>query len=260
MSIENKKKHLWRYLALLSGGIAISPTAQAQTSQPNNAEKMPKIYFSPKQLAYSLKEAKVDDEKTVSFIEAYVEHIDPNGKITPQGLVDVFKKADFTKSESQTVTSLLLAEEEQSHVNGYNRQGYEFIFAIDETGNLNYLHMNGTKRLYKQDIDEVHNARCRHLGLAVDNNKNRFYSSQFIVGMMIRDIILERQKTNNKVANGEKFLQKFEEKLAKNGLTIGKDGKLHGVETSKNKPLLTTEDIYRQYLLKRKMEFDEFSH
>ncbi len=72
--------------------------------------------------------------------------------------------------------------------------------------------------------------------------------------MLIRDIVVKKQQTAEKVPNGDKFLQRFAQELQQEGLEIGKDGKLHGVEVSRNKPLLTENELYEQFLNNRRLE------
>ena len=104
----------------------------------------------------------------------------------------------------------------------------------------------------------MHKARCRHRGLAADDNSERFQSSQLLGKMLVRQVILEKRKDGRAVPNGDKFLQNFDRELQQNGLEIGRDGKLHGIEASKSKPLLTEKDLYNQYLMKRQQEMKKF--
>ena len=94
------------------------------------------------------------------------------------------------------------------------------------------------------------------MGIAVDDDKNRFEASDFVTYMLVRDIVLKRQNTDTAIPNSAAFLKKFEKKLSKNGLEIGFDGKLHGVEASKNKPLLTKKELFNQYLQNRRTEIN----
>lgn len=262
MDIKDKLKNQWRRMALMAGILTISASslnAQTQNQQQDRNNSAPKVYFSPKQLASSLANANVNDEKSASFIDAYMAQLDNQGKISPEGMMNAFKEAGFSIDEAKKMSNSLMGKSDQNFRKGYGVESYDIIFSINDKGDLAHLTMKGERQYSEKDIDEIHQARCRHLGIAVDDNRNRFESSNFIARMMVRDIILERQGTDKAVQNGDKFLANFDKELTKNGLEIGKDGKLHGVEASKNKPLLTEKDLFNQYVQKRQMEMKNFN-
>ena len=260
MDIKDKLKNRWRQMALMAGFLTISSAslnAQAQ-NQHQDEDNAPKAYFSPKQLASSLVNANISDEKTIDFLDAYTEQLDNQGRITPEGMMNAFKEAGFSIDEAKKISNSLMGKNDKNSQKGYGVENYDMVFSINENGDLTHLTMNGERQYSDKDIDEIHHARCRHLGIAVDDNKNRFEASNLIAKMMVRDVILERQGTDKAVQNGDKFLKNFDKELTKNGLEIGKDGKLHGIEASKNKPLLTEKDLFNQYVQKRQMEMKNF--
>ena len=262
MDIKDKLKNHWRRMALMDGILTISASslnAQTQNRQ-QDKDYAPKAYFSPKQLASSLANADINDERTASFIEAYMAQLDSQGKISPEGMMKAFKEAGFSIDEAKKISNSLMGKDDKNSPKGYGSENYDMIFSINEKGDLTHLTMNGERQYSDKDIDEIHHARCRHLGIAVDDNKNRFEASNLIAKMMVRDVILERQGTDKAVQNGDKFLKNFDKELAKDGLEIGKDGKLHGIEASKNKPLLTEKDLFNQYVQKRQMEMKNFRY
>lgn len=261
MDIKDKLKKQWRSMALTAGIVAMSMapfSAQAQNNAQQDKQQSPKVYFTPKQLAQSLTQANISDEKTASFLDAYMAQLDNQGKISPEGMMAAFKEAGFTAEDAKKFSDALMKKDGKSEQRGYGVDNYDIIFSINEKGDLTNLVMKGEKQHSEKDVDEIHKARCRHLGIAVDDDRNRFEASTLIGEMMVRDIILERQGTEKAVKNGDKFLKNLDDKLARNGLEIGKDNKLHGIEASKNKPLLTEKDLFNQFVQKRNMEMKNF--
>ena len=59
--------------------------------------------------------------------------------------------------------------------------------------------------------------------------------------------IEHKQSMGESVANGDKFLAKFNQKLEKNGLEIGDDGKLHPTADNLKKPLYTEKQLQQQF-------------
>ena len=247
MDLKDKLSHKWRQMTLIAGVVLLSSmTVQAQNTSEQNRKETPKAYFSPKQLASALSAINADDKQADIFLEAYLQKLDPQGQISPGDLVQVFKESGIDKDEAVKMSR------------GYDFGSYDLSFAIDGNGNLSSLIFNGDKKIDDRDIDAVHKARCRHRGLAADDNSERFQSSQLLGKMLVRQVILEKRKDGRAVPNGDKFLQNFDRELQQNGLEIGRDGKLHGIEASKSKPLLTEKDLYNQYLMKRQQEMKKF--
>lgn len=259
MNLKDKLSHKWRQLALIAGVTLLSSAAvKAQNTPVSNQSHTPKAYFSPKQLASALSVIKADDTKADLFLESYLQKLDPNGQISPEDLVQVFKEAQISKEDAVKVSESLLTSSGQADNNGYDFGAYDIGFTIDNNGNLSDLILNGNKKFSDKDINAIHQARCRHRGLAVDDDSERFQSSQLLSKVLVRQVILEKQKNGKAVSNGEKFLQNFDRELFQNGLKIGKDNKLHGIEASKEKPLLTQKDLYNQYVLKKQQEMKKF--
>lgn len=259
MDLKDKLSHKWRQMTLIAGVVLLSSmTVQAQNTSEQNRKETPKAYFSPKQLASALSAINADDKQADIFLEAYLQKLDPQGQISPGDLVQVFKESGIDKDEAVKMSEVLLSPQKQPSSRGYDFGSYDLSFAIDGNGNLSSLIFNGDKKIDDRDIDAVHKARCRHRGLAADDSSERFQSSQLLGKMLVRQVILEKRKDGRTVPNGDKFLQNFDRELQQNGLEIGRDGKLHGIEASKNKPLLTEKDLYNQYLMKRQQEMKKF--
>ncbi len=259
MNLKEKLSHKWRQMALIASVALLSSSAlQAQNLTEQKRKDTSKAYFSPKELASALSVINSDDKQTEAFLEAYLQKVDSQGKISPNDLFQVFKESGIQKTDAVKFSKFLLSLQQQHSGHGYNFGAYQLNFAIDDNGHITKLHFNGENKISSRDIDEVHLARCRHRELATDDPKERFQASQFLTKMLVRDVILERQKGDKKVQNGEKFLQNFEQELRQNGLQIGQDGKLHGVKESADKPLLTTKDLYGRYVLKQRQEMKKF--
>ncbi len=259
MNLKDKLTQKWRALILVTSVAVLSSgnlSAQEHSSS-HDRQTAPKAYFSPKKLASALTEINADQEKCDRFLDFYLQKVDCNGRITPSELIEVFSQTGLSKEEALTISGVLL--DKKDHPAGSKTQGYDFgsynvSFAIDEHGDLSQMHFQGDRKISDAEIDRVHHARCRHKGLAVDKAETRFQSSLLIDKMLIRDIVIKKQQSAEKVPNGDKFLQKFAMELHQEGLEIGKDGKLHGIEASRNKPLLTENDLYQQFLNNHRME------
>ncbi len=259
MDLKDKLSHKWRQMTLIAGVVLLSSTAaQAQNTPEQNQKETPKAYFSPKQLASALSAINADDRQADVFLDAYLQKLDPQGQISPGDLVQVFKESDISKEDAIKISEILLSSQKQPSAHGYDFGSYDLSFTIDDKGNLSSLIFNSNKMYDDRDIDAVHEARCRHRGLAADDDGERFQSSQLLDKMLVRQVILEKQEGGRAVPNGDKFLQNFDRELQQNGLEIGRDGKLHGIEASKSKPLLTEKDLYNQYLMKRQQEIKKF--
>ena len=262
------QKEVLGELCLVAGfSILSAANADAHTKQYSNnteetarteslvtAEKMPLRYFTPKQLAEGLAAAEVDDSTCNVFIEAYLAQLDNNGKITPKGLVTAMGEAGITRDQAQDMSKVLFAKDAsktKEAANGYDFGSYTVDFAIDKQGNLTKMNFQGDKNLSDKDIDEVHFARCRHKGLAYDDSQVRFESELLLDKMLIRNIVLEKQNTPDAIVNGGAFLQNLGEELTRNGLEIGKDNRLHGIEASRDKPLLSNQDLYNLFVQQR---------
>lgn len=167
--------------------------AGSNTSEQNRKET-PKAYFSPKQLASALSAINADDKQADIFLEAYLQKLDPQGQISPGDLVQVFKESGIDKDEAVKMSEVLLSPQKQPSSRGYDFGSYDLSFAIDGNGNLSSLIFNGDKKIDDRDIDAVHKARCRHRGLAADDNSERFQSSQLLGKMLVRQVILEKRK------------------------------------------------------------------
>lgn len=96
------------------------------------------------------------------------------------------------------MSEVLLSPQKQPSSRGYDFGSYDLSFAIDGNGNLSSLIFNGDKKIDDRDIDAVHKARCRHRGLAADDNSERFQSSQLLGKMLVRQVILENGKTDGR--------------------------------------------------------------
>lgn len=257
MNLKDKLTQKWRALILVTSVAVLSSgnvNAQEHSSS-HDRQTAPKAYFSPKKLALALTEINAGEEKCDRFLDFYLQKIDPNGRITPSELVEVFSQTGLNKEEALIISDILLDKKDKtSKPKGYDFGSYNVNFTIDERGNLSQMNFQGNHKISDAEIDQVHHARCRHKGLAVDKLETRFQSSLLIDKMLIRDIVVKKQQTSEKVPNGDKFLQKFAEELQQEGLEIGKDSKLHGIEASRNKPLLTENDLYEQFLNNRCLE------
>ena len=259
MKLKDKLTQKWRALILVTSVAVLSSgnvNAQEHSSS-HDRQTAPKAYFSPKKLALALTEINAGEEKCDRFLYTYLQKIDSNGCITPSELIEVFSLTGLSKEEALKVSGVLLDKKDHtaaSKVHGYDFGSYNVSFAIDEHGNLSQMRFQGDRKISDAEIDQVHHARCRHKGLAVDKPETRFQSSLLIDKMLIRDIVTKKQQTAEKIPNGDKFLQKFAEELQQEGLEIGKDGKLYGIEASRNKPLLTENDLYEQFLNNRRLE------
>ena len=106
------------------------------------------------------------------------------------------------------------------------------------------------------ELKKINEAICRHTGKAVDRMKWRMEASSFITQMLVYKIIKENKGEN--VPNGEKFIKRFHQNLQKNGLQISEEGTLEGIDASKNKPLKTEDELKKEYIQKRNLEFNAF--
>lgn len=256
--LKDKISHNWRQFVLLAGVVVISGgNINAAERQDNIKDQAPKAYFSPKQLAEGLFAAEANDSTCNAFMEAYLQQLDGNGKITPQGLVTAMGEAGITQDQAKKISGVLFAKD-KAEEKGYDFGSYTVDFSIDKQGNLTRMNFQGDKNLSDKDINEVHFARCRHKELAYDDSQERFASELLLDKMLIRDIVLEKQNTPDAVVNGEAFLQNFDNELAKNGLEIGKDNRLHGIEASRDKPLLSKQDLLNRYAQQRMKEMKDF--
>ena len=86
----------------------VSSTAEATTKSDR-----PYAYFSPESLAYALSRVDVTPEQQQAFMDAYVDNMNKENRISPQGLIDAFEKAGFNKSTAQTFTDNLLTANKQ---------------------------------------------------------------------------------------------------------------------------------------------------
>ncbi len=162
-----------------------------------------------------------------------------NGNTNP--VVDEF----VVDKAAPEVESQIMTE---SWVKGYN-YGNEitFNYSINEDGGLNGNIEFRNIAISKEDITSVHEACCRANGTAVDELGAEYRHRQLITEYFIAQYIEHQKEIGEPVANGDKFIENFNQKLVKNGLEIGEDGKLQPTVENLKKPLYTTEQLKQQF-------------
>ena len=187
-------------------------------------------------------QAPVEDAATPSA-EAKAEEVTPTTNTKAE---DVAPRAEESPSpaaepaEPQTSTD--------SWIKGYDYGSVSYSYAINDAGYLARAAINKSNfNISAEDMKEVHEACCRATGTAVDDPVARFNNRNIFDEYLIYQDVERRAEMGDPVVNGDKFVANFEQKLAKNGLEIGEDGKLHATSENLQKPLYTEQQLRQQY-------------
>ena len=187
-------------------------------------------------------QAPVEEAATPSA-EAKAEEVTPTTNTKAE---DVAPRAEESPSpaaepaEPQTSTD--------SWIKGYDYGSGSYSYAINDAGYLARAAINKSNfNISAEDMKEVHEACCRATGTAVDDPVARFNNRNIFDEYLIYQDVERRAEMGDPVVNGDKFVANFEQKLAKNGLEIGEDGKLHATSENLQKPLYTEQQLRQQY-------------
>ena len=166
--------------------------------------------------------------------------------------VIVIESQTTVKAEDLVVEKATTTVEYETTTSGWIR-GYNYgddiipSYSINEDGGLNGNIEFRNIAISKEDITSVHEACCRANGTAVDELGAEYRHRQLIKDYFVAQHIEHQKEIGEPVANGDKFIENFNQKLVKNGLEIGEDGKLQPTAENLKKPLYTTEQLKQQF-------------
>lgn len=241
------------FTALSHGGL------KAQTPETVRKDFKTASYYSPQDLIKALKKADASIAEANGFAKYYQQYMDEQNRVDGETLVKCAKAAGLSLEQTKKMLGSLSEQQDSRDRQGYNCGCYDFSYRINSDGFVSKLDFKADADFDRRDVEEVHHARCRHCKLAVDDSKNTFDSKNFIVEFLLYQDIQQKLKEGKTVIHGDKFIKRFEENLDKNGLMIGKDNRLHGIESSRNKHLYTEADLLREYQNEQKLAYEKFS-
>lgn len=247
----------WKLMGLM---VLASYTAKAQDYQPKDnypqqfkteqtaKKSSAKKRFDSKHLASACVKSGLDKDTSFEFFKNYLNHVDEHGAISVKDFMKVFAETDLSTEEAQNLWENIKKAQDDTKPKGYNIGSYDFSFSLTPAGGIRYFNMKSDKQLEAAALKEINEARCRHLGLAVDGQTRNIEASELLCDHLVYNAIKEKQAKGEKILYGDEFINNFNKKLDKNGLEIGKNGRLQGIEASRNKKLKTENDLYREYL------------
>lgn len=242
------------------------------SAQKDNGKEV-KAFFSAKQLAHSMNAAGINEEDAKTFLDNYLNNVDANGYISVKGLIDSFQKTGLSKKQSSDIFATLSQSQEKESATkdadlanknpskqGYDYGNYNISFAIGSNGQISRMNMRGECPDNLADKKEINEAICRHTNKAVDRMEWELEASVIMDKVLIYNIINEAKEKGENIPNADKYIESFHEEMKKNGLEFGKDGKLHGIEASRHKPLETEKQLQEKFAQKRMQEFKAFKN
>lgn len=236
------------FTALSYGGV------KAQTPETISKDMKTDAFYSPKQLIDAMKTAEISIAEANKFATYYQQYMDDKCHTDSETLVKCAKQAGLSVEKTKEILNNLNGNKQ-----GYNCGGYDFMYRIASDGHLSRLDFKSGNDFDRLDIQEVHHARCRHCRLAVDDSKAEFESKKFIIKLLVYQDVRQKLKDGKTVINGDKYIKRFEDDLEKNGLAIGKDNRLHGIESSRENPLYTKNDLLKEYKQQQEMIYQKFA-
>jgi len=239
------------FTAMSYGGL------KAETKEPVQKDHDIAFYFPPERLIKAVSDANASVAEANAFCQYYLQYMDEECRVNAETLLICARQAGMSSEQTKQMFNSL-AKEHKPSTHGYSHGNYNLLYTISETGQLSRLDYKADFKMNEADIKEIHEARCRHCKLPVDSDKEKFISQNLLIEFLVYQDVQQKLTSPKPVSHGKQYLKNFEQKLVDNGINIGKDGKLHGVESSKDKHLYTNNELGQEYNAKRAKAYHDY--